>query len=204
MAELALFRALDWPPLYRITQAVLAPGARHRLESYLRDLSEDLGCTGPSLDVGCGPRSWLTAVGLRPIGLDLAYPYASTLRKGGTPAVTGSATDLPFEDASIGSVWSIGVLHHLNDDMARAAVREMVRVARPGGAIVIFDGVLPTLHARPVVWLLRKLDRGRYMRTQSRLQSLLNHELPWSCKRLNYSFIGHEGVLCVARPYQAQ
>lgn len=198
MPEHALFRALEWPPVYRFAQAVLAPGAHSLLTRELRSVADRLHSGGPILDVGCGPTTWLSGIGLHPIGLDLSFEYSSSLLAGGSPAVTGSATDLPFADEALNCVWSIGLLHHLPDDAARTAIREMMRVTRPGGSITIFDGILPRLTARPFIWAMRRLDRGRFMRTQSHLESLLDPGLSWSCRRVNYSLIGHEGVFCVA------
>lgn len=52
-------------------------------------------------------------------------------------AQVADATALPFADASFGAALSFLMLHHIprRDD----AVRELVRVLRPGGRLVLFD-----------------------------------------------------------------
>lgn len=50
--------------------------------------------------------------------------------------VHGSALSLPFADQHFDHVISIGVLHHTPD--CRAGFREVARVVRPGGHVVIF------------------------------------------------------------------
>jgi SAM-dependent methyltransferase len=89
------------------------------------------------------------------------------------------------------------LLHHLSDGEARGAVGEMIRICRPCGYIVIFDAVLPEpAWQRPVAKILRRLDRGRFMRTQADLESFLVRREAWTCERISYSFIGLEGLLC--------
>lgn len=44
--------------------------------------------------------------------------------------------DLPFEDSTFDFVYSLGVLHHLPDPPA--ALRELIRVVRPGGEVHVY------------------------------------------------------------------
>ncbi len=72
----------------------------------------------------------------------------------------------------------------------------MQRVTRAGGCTVIFDAVLPrAAWRRPVAALIRRLDRGRWMRTESALTALLAPLGEWECERLTYSLTGLEGLL---------
>jgi ubiquinone/menaquinone biosynthesis C-methylase UbiE len=56
-----------------------------------------------------------------------------------TNFVQGSADRIPFPDASFDVVFCTMVLHHLPAAMQIAAVREMRRVVRPGGRLVLVD-----------------------------------------------------------------
>lgn len=93
------------------------------------------------LDAGCGAGDYSAAfAGMgahRVAGFDLS---AGSLRRarGNAPAAglaLASMAALPFPAASFDVVWAWGVLHYAPD--ARAALREMVRVLRPGGVMVI-------------------------------------------------------------------
>jgi SAM-dependent methyltransferase len=152
------------------------------------------------VDVGCGPQSWLFRVGLQPIGVDVSLSYLHEYAQRGAEAVAASAAALPLAAASCDGVWSVGLLHHLPDALAAAAVREMVRVCRPGGYVAIFDAVLPDPRwRRPLAYLIRRGDRGRFMRQEGALRALLPATTAWRCERFTYAATGLEGLLCWVR-----
>jgi SAM-dependent methyltransferase len=118
--------------------------------------------------------------------------------RAGRVAVSGSATELPFRDRSFGAVWSFGLLHHLEREHAIRAIEEMVRVVAPGGKVVVFDAVMPRRWwCRPLVWPLRRYDRGGHVRRQEGHEELLLDRHAWHCERFTYSWIGHEGMFSV-------
>lgn len=96
---------------------------------------------GRILDAGCGtgglirrlaPRrpEWRwTGVDESPVACQLAR------ERGATEVHQASVTALPFRDGEFAAVVSADVLYHLDDD--EAALREMARVLRPGGVLVI-------------------------------------------------------------------
>lgn len=94
------------------------------------------------LDVGCGPLPYCLAfTGCQITGLDelvdqyreLGYPleaYSDRLTH-----LTGSAEQIPAQDASFDAVISVNALDHVSD--FGAAAREIARVVRPGGVVRI-------------------------------------------------------------------
>lgn len=197
MAEESFYRLLEHPQVYRLSQLLLAPGAEKKLTERLGLLKGGLDDTGPILDVGCGPESWLSKVDIHPVGLDISYQYSMVYHDSGNPAITGSATDLPFAAGTFGSAWSIGVLHHLPDEAAKEAIKEMLRVCRPTGHIIIMDAVLPrNSWVRPVAAIIRRMDRGEHMRDQLHLESLFPDASKWNMKRFTYAATGLEMLEC--------
>lgn len=78
--------------------------------------------------------------------------------------IIGQAEALPFPDASFDNLFSLGAINHVNDP--GQALREMARVVKPGGTIVVADEV-PDLPNRQIAhklglpklqrWILSKV-----------------------------------------------
>lgn len=64
-------------------------------------------------------------------------------------ALQGDATRLPFDDGSFDRVITSEVLEHIQDDVA--AIRELVRVLKPGGT---FACTVPTWFPEKINWML--------------------------------------------------
>ena len=118
----------------------------HISAHYLRKRARLIGALlrgGLGLDVGCGTGSLMEA--LREsgtvFGADSSLGMLGVLRRSGRgEAVACSVEMLPFADATFEVVFCVAALHHVAEPEAvRRTIREMVRVARPGGAVVIWD-----------------------------------------------------------------
>ena len=93
------------------------------------------------LDAGCGTGGLIRRLGARHpewqwTGVDVS-PLACQLarERGATDVREASVTALPFADGEFAAAVSADVLYHLDDD--QAALREMARVIRPGGVLVL-------------------------------------------------------------------
>lgn len=194
-------KVLSNPRFYRLTQRILAPGANAGLTAAVKAVINRMPSVGDVLDVGCGPESWLASCGVNPIGLDISHRYIQRFNQHTRGrGVVASATSLPFRERSVDATWSIGLFHHLPDDMVVQSIQEMLRVTRSKGYVALIDGVLPCLSLRRVIaYSIRKLDRGRFFRTQDQLCSLLSREVEWQIERIIYTETGLEAVVCVAR-----
>ncbi len=116
----------------------------HYLEkrvAYIRDRCP----RGDALDVGCGTgilAGRLRDAGYRMTGVDPSEGMLDELRRNvpGVEPVKASATDMPFPDDTFDLVYTVAAMHHIADPEAvQASLREMVRVARPGGRILVWD-----------------------------------------------------------------
>jgi ubiquinone/menaquinone biosynthesis C-methylase UbiE/uncharacterized membrane protein YbhN (UPF0104 family) len=100
---------------------------------------------GVGLDLGCGlglQTAALRSRGYQVIGLDPSVGLLAVgqRRVGPSLVLAGSALDLPFRDASLDFVYTIGVLHHLPGRAAQdQAVREIARVLKPGGVLLVHE-----------------------------------------------------------------
>lgn len=91
------------------------------------------------LDVGCGVGMYTSAFGRytpHVFGIEIEHERACEARHHTAGVVVSPGEKLPFADHVYDVVFSHEVLEHVEDD--RLCVREMVRITRPGGHIVIF------------------------------------------------------------------
>lgn len=186
------------PRLYRFIQRLVAPGSTKHLGEQLSTLLAGWQPTGPVLDVGCADASLLSALGVRPIGVELAYDRARAFGH----AIQADAACLPIRSGSVGLSFCCGLLHHLSERQAMAALAEMHRVLASRGRLVVFDAVLPRGRWRePLAMGIRALDRGAYMRSEEALRALVHAALPqlvWRIERSTYAATGLEGLWLLA------
>lgn len=122
-------------------RSVPAHISRH-LNSRRVALAESLLASGRVLDVGCGTGQFLAALPDRyeRVGVDPSPRMLTQARARELEVVLANGEKLPFADASFDLVTTFAVLHHLIDhDLVRATLGELVRVARPGGAVLVWD-----------------------------------------------------------------
>ncbi len=123
-------------------------GERRSRNVILRNLPMDENLALLDVAIGDGvylpwlPVSWSVT------GIDISTAQLAACRNRNRPTgrplrlALGEAETLPFRDRTFDAVLSIGGYNHFNDP--EQALREMVRVVRPGGTIVVSDE-LPNL-----------------------------------------------------------
>ncbi len=102
------------------------------------------------LDVGCGTGAILKRLGSpeKNVGIDLAPEAISFCQQRGLANVRqGDISALPFSDASFDAVICSSVLYHQWVGDVAGAVREMHRVLRPGGVLLINVPAFEFLHS---------------------------------------------------------
>jgi ubiquinone/menaquinone biosynthesis C-methylase UbiE/uncharacterized protein YbaR (Trm112 family) len=97
---------------------------------------------GLVLDNGCG-NGFLADVcrdlapAARWVGIDISNGMLAKARRHHPRLVRGDSTRLPFADQTFDTIFARSLLHHLPDP--EAGVREMARVLKPGGELVVLD-----------------------------------------------------------------
>ncbi len=112
-------------------------GQERRLDMIVRAAGGRI--RGRVLENGCGVGMYaekLAAFGGNVTGLEYDREHAREAR-GRSPRIVNAAGEfLPFADETFDLILSHEVIEHVQDD--RAAVREMLRVLKPGGRIALF------------------------------------------------------------------
>ncbi len=115
------------------------PGGYHDLIDDLElEFLERYGQGRDVLEVGCGTGLLLERMARfarSAKGVDLSPGMLEKAKQRGLDAVLGSATSLPFPDASFDVTCAFKVLAHVPD--IALAIREMARVTRSGGTLLI-------------------------------------------------------------------
>jgi ubiquinone/menaquinone biosynthesis C-methylase UbiE len=124
-------------------------GERRARNQVLRHLPQKSGLRLLDIAVGDGVYlPWMRA-DWRIVGIDVSWSQLEACRgRAAAPSVRliqGEAESLPFHHGRFDAVLSIGAFNYFNDP--EGALREMVRVAKPGATIVISDE-MPNLTER--------------------------------------------------------
>lgn len=169
-----IYRFLRRAAAYDILQAVIRPTWKYRefVERYVRPYK---GMR--LLDVGCGTATILSYLPcVEYIGVDVNANYirraAKRFGNRGTFIVSDGSGCLGVPDKSVDVVLALGVLHHVNDEVAKNILTECARVLAPGGRFVSHDPVVDvdcSFGAR----LFVRLDRGKHVRARADLLALV-------------------------------
>ena len=118
-------------------------GRRRIIGSFVERICADLRKEGKSeariLDIGCGTGGNLELLSRygQAEGVDISAEALDFCRARGLKNVRqGAAETLPYESESFDLVTGLDVVEHLDDDVA--GLREMRRVLRPGGRMLLF------------------------------------------------------------------
>jgi SAM-dependent methyltransferase len=133
-------------------------GRRRIVLAVIRRLALPADGSTRILDAGCG--SGRTLDDLRAfgavVGIDATPECVAATRARGHDVVEAPVESLPFEDATFDLVTCLDVLEHTEDDIQ--AARELRRVARPGGYVLV------TVPAYPRLWSVHDETHGHHRR----------------------------------------
>ena len=115
-------------------------GRRRIIASFVEQICREVQDRRPRiLDVGCGTGANLVMLSRfgDAEGVDISHDALAFCRERGLENVRhGAAEELPYEDGTFDLVTALDVVEHLDDDLA--GLRELRRVLRPGGRVLLF------------------------------------------------------------------
>ena len=128
------------------------------------------------LDIGCSTGTCASKVidmeRQRYTGIDMLPGYVATASRRSSKGrfLTMDGRSLSFGDETFDLVIYVGVLHHMDDDTARACLSQTHRVLRTNGHVLIAEPVFT--RKRWLSSLLLSMDRGRHIRDEAGYQAL--------------------------------
>jgi SAM-dependent methyltransferase len=130
-------RNLDKAALRGEPSYVWRAGQQRRLDMIVRAAGERI--TGRILENGCGVGMYvehLSPFGGEVIGLEYDFERAVEAGENSPSIINAAGEFVPLVAATFDLILSHEVIEHVQDD--QAAVREMIRVLKPGGRIALF------------------------------------------------------------------
>ena len=130
-----------YPILYEVEQSHWwHVGRRRIIAGLVEEICKDVKDRRPRiLDVGCGTGANLLMLSKYgdAEGVDISEDALAFCRERGLEKVKhGAAEELPYEDGTFDLVTALDVVEHIDDDVA--SLREMRRVLRPDGRVLLF------------------------------------------------------------------
>ena len=130
-----------YPILFRVEQSHWwHTGRRQIIARFVEDICRRVTDRRPRiLDVGCGTGANLLMLSQYgdAEGVDLSEDAIAFCRERGLQQVKlGAGEALPYDDGTFDLVTALDVVEHMDDDLA--GLREMRRVLRPGGRVLLF------------------------------------------------------------------
>lgn len=162
------------PRLWNILRWIVEAGFRGERAVIERELMPFSDRKRRFLDFGCGTGEFARDFPAdRYVGIDPAREYvqfASAARPGSYSVMDGGA--LALGEAQFEAALVLGVFHHLTDIFVQNSIRELHRVLKPGGTLLVLEDVPP-----PSIWNLpghamHWLDRGDHIRSDADYRAL--------------------------------
>jgi SAM-dependent methyltransferase len=150
------------------------------------------------LDCGCGTGSNLEMLGPfgRAVGFDLTSVGPQFAHAHGHHVAQASIGAIPFQSGVFDLVTSFDVFQCLPEEVEQAAIREMARVLKPGGSVVMNVAALEILHGRHSVL---SEEVRRY--TPARLRAIVERG-GFRIERLSYANFSLLPLLLPTRVWQ--
>jgi ubiquinone/menaquinone biosynthesis C-methylase UbiE len=153
------------------------------------------------LDVACGPGAF--SVLFEPTcysGVDLNDRYIHYAKRHyrGT-FQTMDARELQFGEASFDDALVFGLLHHLNDEDARAVLTSLARVLKAGGRALIIEDIPTESRLNLIGHILHRVENGHYIRRAEQYRHLLSGYLHLQEEQIFRSGICDYYMACASR-----
>ncbi|MCI0696922.1 methyltransferase domain-containing protein [candidate division KSB1 bacterium] len=130
----------------------------------------------PTLDLGCGTAEFCRcfAPGAY-LGIDIFAQYITFAKKRrpGYAFVVASGQDLCLQSKSFSQILISGVIHHLNDEIARHLLKEAHRVLVDDGKLLLIEDITASSTSF-LSRLIHAMDMGDHIREKEEYERLIN------------------------------
>jgi ubiquinone/menaquinone biosynthesis C-methylase UbiE len=106
------------------------------------------------------------------VDIDPRYVEAAARRSPDGRFYAMDARAMSFPDGTFDLAMFVGVMHHMDDALVKACLKEVSRVLKPGGQVIVAEPVFT-----PGRWMstaLLRMDRGRNIRDEPGYRALFD------------------------------
>jgi ubiquinone/menaquinone biosynthesis C-methylase UbiE len=168
-----LYRLLEIPIFYNFIQNLFASDRPLKELNNCLLVFKEAECLELGAGTGLSSPSGFSKLTVTDINSDYLDSISVPAKK-----VVCSATDLLFDDSSFDVVFAVGLFHHLDDGQFRTSLAEVRRVLKNGGFFIDLDNIWPTRITRIPAFIVRWLDRGKYVRSLKRQREMISEFFP--------------------------
>jgi len=177
MGKSSLSQLILKNPLIYWSYQKLVGGATARrffIENHVKPIEEE-----KILDIGCGPGNILDFLpNMDYYGFDIDKNYIDSAKRNygerGTFICANMHEFVVPDPETFDIVIATGVVHHLPNEDAKKLLQIASQALKPSGRLVTFDGCY--IDKQNVLsYLMLKMDRGKYVRTQPEYEDLALH-----------------------------
>jgi 2-polyprenyl-3-methyl-5-hydroxy-6-metoxy-1,4-benzoquinol methylase len=172
LAQRIVDRSLENAFIFEVQQRLC-----NNYSGILEEFSGILGRKGIRvLDVGCSTGTCAGQIidmkANSYTGVDVSQKYIEIAKRRYADGhfVAMDARRMSFADATFDVAMFVGVLHHMDDALARDCLRDVSRVVKPDGHVVVAEPVFTDGMYLSTFFL--SLDRGRHIRSEEGYRSL--------------------------------
>jgi len=164
-------RFFDLPWVFNLTGYILEAAFKAQKDFVKIEVNN----TRNVLEIGCGTGRYAKFFKKDAyIGVDITPKFINyAKRKSNYDFRIMDIRKLSFKNGSFDKVFSIGVLHHLNERDLLKTLQEVKRVLKPGGKLLVMEDI-PIPKSNLVGHLLQKFDRGASIRAIKQYASLFS------------------------------
>lgn len=174
VVEPFLHKLLEKPLIFEFQQRVC--NNYFAISTEFADIFEQRGKS--IIDVGCSTGACAASIidmhanDYVGVDIDPRYVDAAARRSPDGRFFEMDAREMSFPDETFDLAMFVGVMHHMDDALVQACLKEVLRVLKPSGRVIVAEPVFT-----PGRWLstvLLKMDRGRYIRDEPGYRALFD------------------------------
>jgi ubiquinone/menaquinone biosynthesis C-methylase UbiE len=141
-------------------------------------ISNELDKNKKTLDIGCGTGEHSILFDSKQYnGIDISKKYVYNAKKRHkSNFFVMDAQNIRFPDNSFDNILILGILHHVNDEIADNILKEAKRLSKSNTKILIMEDIPVTSKINIIGKLMHYLDTGRYIRKIGAYEKIISKQ----------------------------